>query len=173
MTHPTSHAPALALAFYLVGCATSPSAPRAGNDNVPHAPTSAAESSAAPASEPTNTHDEPTTLSKKKATTASAAGSAPASNESIPAPADESQTSNALSDPDLQVDLLSSQVAFDEALTPEHLSCKAAIPLRDAICAIAQRLCSSSPSLSRDKDCTVAQKSCTAAKQQYLQKCTS
>ena len=70
----------------------------------------------------------------------------------------------------LQVEAL----GLDESFRPGELSCSGAVPHRDAICSIAERICNlDSPSaLEGAKDCEKAKKSCSDAKTRYDKKCT-
>ncbi len=78
-----------------------------------------------------------------------------------------------LSDPNLSEELFAAQIGYSEALAPEHLSCQGAIPFRDAICSIAERVCSAaaSPSIQGERDCQRARRACDAARQKYAEQC--
>jgi len=65
--------------------------------------------------------------------------------------------------------------SFDDALEPQKLSCEGARPHRDAICAIAERLCelpAERPSTTRPSaSCYDARHSCDAAKTKFKARC--
>ena len=72
----------------------------------------------------------------------------------------------------LQGHLAESLSGFEDSMNPKELSCKGAVPYKDAICSIAARLCSDEdPTSLNKKDCTDAQKSCKEANKRLKKSC--
>jgi hypothetical protein len=63
--------------------------------------------------------------------------------------------------------------AFRKQLNPEELSCEGAAPIREAICAIAKRICTMDDlgSHSEIEQCQEAKKSCADATSRLKEKC--
>ncbi len=100
----------------------------------------------------------------------SEAQQSPRSSHDQAAPHEEKRKSAFGPEP-LQVEIDS----FDDALEPRQLSCEGARPHRDAICAIAERLCelpAERPSTIRPSaSCEGARQSCDAAKTKFKSRC--
>lgn len=63
---------------------------------------------------------------------------------------------------------------FTQAIEPSALSCSGALPRRDAICTLAERICDLAPSQvpgREHEDCTKARASCEKAKRAYAGRC--
>lgn len=71
--------------------------------------------------------------------------------------------------------LVEEEEDFAAAMDPSALSCSGALPLRDAICQLAERICAlTGPNASTEaaeRDCKRARASCDKAKQSYAGRC--
>jgi len=71
-------------------------------------------------------------------------------------------------------DLAEKEAGFTRAMDPSALSCSGALPLKDAICTLADRICALAAGHTEDaaeRDCKRARSSCDKAKQSYAGRC--
>lgn len=135
------------------------------------APASAAldaEPRAAPAKRSEEKQEEPEFKKESKASGASL----PATEELGAPPADDLLERE---QPSVTVELrlAAEQDAFDAALEPTELSCSGARPHRDAICALAERLCQQRRDAVLDAadQCKAAQEQCDSVRARYREAC--
>jgi hypothetical protein len=158
---------ALGLSALAVGCGRA--APQAPADRVAPAPAAQAgearepeRADEIPADVPSD-HAEEEKLEKKKADAEEPSLSRPPAAGG-PLPSDDEQLEQ----------LGREERQFQQALDPEALSCGGALPRRDAICSLAEKICELSPpdySLSAQEDCDKARSACTDAKAAYRKRC--
>lgn len=77
---------------------------------------------------------------------------------------------------ELRTRLREERASFEGALQPDELSCPAAQEHLDAICRIAERICTSSerePSSGARLDCFEAREQCTSAKARFARRCSA
>jgi hypothetical protein len=161
--------------LFWLGCASNQkSAP--SETAAPRAAPLAAGSAMTPAD------DEASAAPAAKAADAAPAGAAAPARESAPSGAlapkkkDAALRDEEAADSKTELDQLSLEARyFDESLSPTALSCAGAKPHRDAICAIAERLCELSttgPSTTGPgARCVEAKQSCESARSRFKARC--
>jgi|GEM_PF-1596657 len=138
-------------------------------DSAPAAPAAAgsvkeSDASAAPGDDAMSDHADEEKLPKKKADEQGEEPSLSQPPRAGPLPSDDDELEQ----------LGREERQFQQALDPEALSCAGALPRRDAICSLAEKICELTPpthSLSAQEDCDKARSACTDAKAAYRKRC--